>query len=61
MIEWSESQIILAIIGCIGLLSSFAVVSRSFRANDRNEKRLMKQRQLNIESIESTNEEVPVN
>ena len=33
MIDWSESQIIFAVIGIVGLLSTLAVVSRSMAAN----------------------------
>ena len=40
MINWNESQIILAVIGMVGVLSSLAVVQRSFRANDKYERRL---------------------
>ena len=40
MITWNESQIILAVVGMVGILSSFAVVQRSFKANDKFERRL---------------------
>ena len=43
MIAWNESQIILAVIGMVGVLSSLAVVQRSFKANDKFERRLKKQ------------------
>ena len=42
MITWNESQIILAVIGVLGILSTFAVVQRGFRANDKYERRLRK-------------------
>lgn len=42
----NETQILLAVIGSIGLLSSLAVVSRAASANDRYERRLRKQLQV---------------
>ena len=38
----TETSIILAVIGCVGLLSTLAVVSRGFRANDKYEQYLGK-------------------
>ena len=40
MITWNESQIIIAVIGMVGILSTFAVVQRSFKANDKFERKL---------------------
>ena len=40
MIIWNESQIIIAVVGMVGVLSSLAVVQRGFRANDKYERRL---------------------
>ena len=40
MIDWSESQIIIAVIGIVGLLSTLAVVSRSMAANRKYELRV---------------------
>ena len=42
MITWNETQILIAIVGMVGLLSSFAVVQRAFKANDKYEHRLRK-------------------
>ncbi len=39
-----ETNIILAVIGCVGLLSTLAVYSRANNANTRYERRLMRQR-----------------
>lgn len=44
MITWNESEIIIAVIGFIGVLSTFAVVQRSFKAVDRYERRMKKQK-----------------
>ena len=48
MITWNETNIIVAIIGMVGLLSSFAVVQRSLRANDKFERRLKTKLQLQV-------------
>ena len=40
----AETNIILAVIGCVGLLSTLAVYSRANNANARFERRLMRQR-----------------
>ena len=40
----TETNIILAVIGCVGLLSTLAVYSRANNANTRYERRLMRQR-----------------
>ena len=48
MITWNESQIILAIIGMVGVLSTFAVVQRSLRANDKYERRMKQRLQLQV-------------
>ena len=42
-----ESNIILAVIGCVGLLSTLAVYSRANNANTSYEKRLVRQRNIN--------------
>ena len=42
-----ESNIILAVIGCVGLLSTLAVYSRANNANSTYEKRLLRQRNVN--------------
>jgi hypothetical protein len=42
-----EKNIILAVIGCIGLLASLAVYSRANNANASYERRLMRQRNIN--------------
>ena len=42
----TETNIILAVIGCVGLLSTLAVYSRANRANARFERRLMRQRNV---------------
>ena len=39
-----ETNIILAVIGCVGLLSTLAVYSRANNANTRFERRLLRQR-----------------
>ena len=53
MITWTESNIIIAIIGMVGLLSSAAVMQRSLRANDKHERRLKKnQKPLDAETAE---------
>ena len=39
-----ETNIILAVIGCVGLLSTLAVYSRANNANTRYERRPMRQR-----------------
>ena len=54
MITWNETSIIVAVIGMVGLLSSFAVVSRSLRANDTYQRRL-KKRQLQLQVCEVCN------
>lgn len=36
----SETSILLAVIGSVGLLSTLAVVSRGFRANEKYERKL---------------------
>ena len=41
-----ETNIILAVIGCVGLLSTLAVYSRANNANARFERRLMRQRHV---------------
>ena len=43
----TESNIILAVIGCVGLLSTLAVYSRANNANTSYEKRLLRQRNIN--------------
>ena len=40
MIDFTESQIILAVVGVVGLLTTLAVYSRASRANERLEMRL---------------------
>ena len=40
----AETNIILAVIGCVGLLSTLAVYSRANNANTRYERRLLRQR-----------------
>ena len=42
-----ETNIILAVIGCVGLLSTLAVYSRANNANARFERRLLRQRYAN--------------
>ncbi len=42
-----ETNIILAVIGCVGLLSTLAVYSRANNANTRFERRLLRQRYTN--------------
>ena len=42
-----ETNIILAVIGCVGLLSTLAVYSRANNANSTYEKRLLRQRNVN--------------
>ena len=42
-----ETNIILAVIGCVGLLSTLAVYSRANNANTRFERRLLRQRYIN--------------
>ena len=39
-----ETNIILAVIGCVGLLSTLAVYSRANNANSAYERRLLRQR-----------------
>ena len=41
-----ESNIILAVIGCVGLLSTLAVYSRANNANSTYERRLIKRRHI---------------
>jgi len=41
-----EKNIILAVIGCIGLLASLAVYSRANNANASYERRLLRQRNI---------------
>ena len=41
-----ETNIILAVIGCVGLLSTLAVYSRANNANARFERRLLRQRHV---------------
>ena len=43
----TEGNIILAVIGCVGLLSTLAVFSRANNANTRFERRLLRQRHIN--------------
>lgn len=43
----TETNIILAVIGCVGLLSTLAVFSRANNANTRYERRLLRQRYAN--------------
>ena len=43
----TESNIILAVIGVVGLLSTLAVYSRANNANTSYEKRLLRQRNIN--------------
>lgn len=43
----TEANIILAVIGCVGLLSTLAVFSRANNANTRFERRLLRQRYAN--------------
>ena len=40
MIDFTETQIILAVVGVVGLLTTLAVYSRASRANERLEMRL---------------------
>ena len=42
-----EKNIILAVIGCVGLLASLAVYSRANNANAKFERRLLRQRYAN--------------
>ena len=42
-----ESNIILAVIGVVGLLSTLAVYSRANNANSAYERRLLRQRNIN--------------
>jgi len=49
-----ESNIILAVIGCVGLLSTLAVYSRANNANSTYEKRLLRQR--NVVDVASSDE-----
>ena len=42
----TETNIILAVIGCVGLLSTLAVYSRANNANSRFERRLQRQRHV---------------
>ena len=42
----TESNIILAVIGCVGLLATLAVFSRANNANARFERRLLRQRHI---------------
>ena len=46
----TEMSIILAVIGCVGLLSTLAVLSRGFRANEKYERKL-KQNITNDDSL----------
>jgi hypothetical protein len=50
----TESNIILAVVGCVGLLSTLAVYSRANNANTSYEKRLVRQR--NVVDVASTDE-----
>ena len=43
----TETNIILAVVGVIGLLSTLAVYSRANNANTSYEKRLLRQRNIN--------------
>jgi hypothetical protein len=42
----TETNIILAVIGCVGLLSTLAVYSRANNANSAYERRLLRQRHV---------------
>ena len=50
----TETNIILAVIGCVGLLSTLAVYSRANNANSAYERRLLKRR--NIVDVASVDE-----
>ena len=43
----TEGNIILAVIGCVGLIATLAVYSRANNANTRFERRLLRQRHIN--------------
>ena len=56
----SETNIILAVIGCVGLIATLAVYSRANNANTRFERRLLQQRRaVDVSLRDERCDEVP--